>query len=123
MLKFQLAQKATARNFRTKTLVQPLHLNLYDAATHALHINKRHGQSLIRCGKETGQKQLIKFIFEILILWILSHVFYRGTFVEFRKGMLNICPVGRNCSQAERDQFGEYDKVSKQHIIIKVIMY
>jgi len=34
----------------------------------------------------------------------------RGTFVEFRKGMLNICPVGRNCSQAERDQFGEYDK-------------
>ncbi|XP_067938005.1 uncharacterized protein [Watersipora subatra] len=35
----------------------------------------------------------------------------RGTFIEFRKGMLNICPVGRNCSQAERDAFGEYDKV------------
>jgi len=23
-----------------------------------------------------------------------------------------VCPVGRSCSQAERDQFGEYDKVS-----------
>jgi hypothetical protein len=23
----------------------------------------------------------------------------RGTFIEFRNGMLNICPIGRNCSQ------------------------
>ncbi|KAJ8318601.1 hypothetical protein KUTeg_003692 [Tegillarca granosa] len=29
----------------------------------------------------------------------------RGTFVEFRSSMINICPVGRSCSQAERDQF------------------
>jgi len=33
----------------------------------------------------------------------------RGTFVEFRKGMLNLCPVGRSCSQAERDEFYAYD--------------
>ena len=33
----------------------------------------------------------------------------RGTFLEFRTGMLNVCPVGRNCSQAERDAFGKYD--------------
>ena len=36
---------------------------------------------------------------------------YRGTFVEFRSGMLNICPVGRSCSQAVRDEFSAYDKV------------
>ncbi len=35
----------------------------------------------------------------------------RGTFVEFRKGMLNISPIGRSCSQAERDAFFAYDKV------------
>lgn len=35
----------------------------------------------------------------------------RGTFVEFRNGMLNICPVGRSCSQEERIQFFEYDKI------------
>lgn len=34
----------------------------------------------------------------------------RGTFVEFRKGMLNLCPVGRSCSQAERDEFDLYDQ-------------
>lgn len=33
----------------------------------------------------------------------------RGTFIEFRNGMLNISPVGRNCSQEERDAFEKYD--------------
>ena len=34
----------------------------------------------------------------------------RGTFIEFRNGMLNVSPVGRNCSQEERDAFEQYDK-------------
>lgn len=34
----------------------------------------------------------------------------RGTFIEFRSGMLNISPIGRNCSQTERDDFELYDK-------------
>mmetsp|Transcript_19058 Transcript_19058/g.32642 ORF Transcript_19058/g.32642 Transcript_19058/m.32642 type:complete len:245 (+) Transcript_19058:167-901(+) len=33
----------------------------------------------------------------------------RGTFVEFRNGMLNVSPIGRNCSQEERDEFEKYD--------------
>ncbi|WP_411015755.1 HAD-IIB family hydrolase, partial [Salmonella sp. s36468] len=37
----------------------------------------------------------------------------RGTFIEFRTGMLNISPVGRNCSQEERDAFEQYDNVHK----------
>ncbi|KAG6493609.1 hypothetical protein ZIOFF_048601 [Zingiber officinale] len=28
-----------------------------------------------------------------------------GTFIEFRNGMLNVSPIGRNCSQEERDEF------------------
>ena len=34
----------------------------------------------------------------------------RGTFIEFRNGMMNVSPVGRNCSQEERDAFEQYDK-------------
>lgn len=37
----------------------------------------------------------------------------RGNFVEFRSSMINICPVGRSCSQAERDQFSAYDMEKK----------
>ena len=34
----------------------------------------------------------------------------RGTFIEFRSGMINVCPVGRSCTQAEREEFNKYDK-------------
>ncbi len=37
----------------------------------------------------------------------------RGTFVEFRKGMINVSPIGRNCSQSERKKFLEWDNVHK----------
>jgi phosphomannomutase len=33
----------------------------------------------------------------------------RGTFIEYRTGMLNISPIGRNCSREERDEFEQYD--------------
>lgn len=33
-----------------------------------------------------------------------------GTFIEFRNGMLNISPIGRNCSRDERNAFEEFDK-------------
>lgn len=35
----------------------------------------------------------------------------RGTFIEFRNGMLNISPIGRNCTKEERMEFSEIDKV------------
>ena len=35
----------------------------------------------------------------------------RGTFIEFRNGLINVCPVGRNCTQEERMEFFDYDKV------------
>ncbi|CAL1276298.1 unnamed protein product, partial [Larinioides sclopetarius] len=37
----------------------------------------------------------------------------RGNFVEFRSGLINICPVGRSCSQKEREEFAAYDEVHK----------
>jgi phosphomannomutase len=44
---------------------------------------------------------------------MLTLVSARGTFVEFRNGMINVSPVGRNCSQQEREDFNEYDNVHK----------
>ena len=35
----------------------------------------------------------------------------RGTFIEFRNGMINVSPIGRNASIQERDDFQAYDKV------------
>ena len=37
----------------------------------------------------------------------------RGTFIEFRNGMLNISPIGRNCSRPERNEFEAFDKGAK----------
>ncbi|KAJ5911278.1 Phosphomannomutase [Penicillium subrubescens] len=35
----------------------------------------------------------------------------RGTFIEFRNGMINVSPVGRNASVEERNEFEAYDKI------------
>jgi len=34
----------------------------------------------------------------------------RGTFVEFRTGLINLCPVGRSCSLEERQEFAKHDE-------------
>ena len=33
----------------------------------------------------------------------------RGTFIEFRKGMVNVSPIGRNASTEERNAYEKYD--------------
>lgn len=35
----------------------------------------------------------------------------RGNFIELRNGMINISPIGRSCSQLEREQFYEWDNI------------
>lgn len=43
----------------------------------------------------------------------------RGTFVEFRTGMINVSPIGRNCSGDERNAYEKFDK--EHHIREKMI--
>merc|ERR1711916_14083 len=33
----------------------------------------------------------------------------RGTSIELRTGLINVSPIGRNCSQAERMEYEKYD--------------
>ncbi|KAM0942083.1 putative phosphomannomutase [Dioscorea sansibarensis] len=59
-----------------------------------------------------GEEKLKEFInFTLHFIADLDIPIKRGTFIEFRSGMLNVSPIGRNCSQEERDDFEKYDKV------------
>ncbi|GAY42138.1 hypothetical protein CUMW_064520 [Citrus unshiu] len=59
-----------------------------------------------------GGEKLKEFInFTLHYIADLDIPIKRGTFIEFRSGMLNISPIGRNCSQEERDEFERYDKI------------
>ncbi|WVQ93623.1 hypothetical protein IAU59_000699 [Kwoniella sp. CBS 9459] len=61
--------------------------------------------------KHVGEEQYKK-----LVNWILRYLsevdipVKRGTFVEFRNGMVNVSPIGRNASLPERLAFEQYDK-------------
>jgi phosphomannomutase len=56
---------------------------------------------------EEKYKRLVKFILRYISELDLPVM--RGTFVEFRNGMINVSPVGRNASQAERLAFTAFD--------------
>ncbi|KMZ62827.1 Phosphomannomutase [Zostera marina] len=59
-----------------------------------------------------GDDKLKEFInFTLHYIADLDIPIKRGTFIEFRSGMINVSPIGRNCSQEERDDFEKYDKV------------
>ena len=57
-----------------------------------------------------GNEKLNKFInFVLKYISRLEIPIKRGTFIEFRNGMINISPIGRNCSQIERNDFEKFD--------------
>ncbi len=64
--------------------------------------------------KHLGEENVKKFInFCLHYIADLDLPKKRGTFIEFRNGLINVCPIGRNCSQEERIEFFEYDKEHK----------
>ncbi|URE41958.1 phosphomannomutase [Musa troglodytarum] len=58
-----------------------------------------------------GEDKLKEFInFTLHYIAGLDISIKRGTFIELRSGMLNVSPIGQNCSQEEHDEFEKYDK-------------
>ena len=55
-----------------------------------------------------GDKKVRLDCISHFFLFVFSHR-QRGTFIEFRSGMLNISPIGRNCSRAERNDYEKFD--------------
>lgn len=59
-----------------------------------------------------GEATVQRFINYVLTyLGNLELPIKRGKFLEFRNGMMNICPMGRQCAFAERQIFADYDRV------------
>lgn len=64
--------------------------------------------------KFLGEKKLQKLInYCLRYMSDLELPLKRGTFIEFRTGLINICPVGRSCSTEERMAFAEFDSKHK----------
>ena len=60
-----------------------------------------------------GEERLKKLInFCLHYIADLDIPIKRGTFVEYRNGMINVSPIGRNCSYEERNEFEEFDKAA-----------
>ncbi|CAL5331104.1 unnamed protein product [Camellia sinensis] len=57
------------------------------------------GLTLLRYQSSLGTQSLRSYLGE-----------EKRTFTEFRSGMLNVSPIGRNCSQEEWDEYEKYDK-------------
>ncbi|GAB1299636.1 Phosphomannomutase 1 [Apodemus speciosus] len=76
-------------------------------------VQYKHGRLL---SKQTIQNHLGEELLQDLINFCLSYMALlrlpkkRGTFIEFRNGMLNISPIGRSCTLEERIEFSELDK-------------
>ncbi|KAI8587809.1 eukaryotic phosphomannomutase [Geranomyces variabilis] len=68
-------------------------------------------QSFIGWIGEEKYKQLSSFILHYIADLDLPQK--RGTFIEFRNGMINVSPIGRNCSHPERDAYEKFDKQHK----------
>lgn len=64
--------------------------------------------SFIRWLGEAQYKELVSFCLHYVA--DLDIPVKRGTFVEFRNGMVNVSPIGRNASVQERNDYEKYDK-------------
>jgi phosphomannomutase len=82
-----------------------------------------NGLIAYRLGVPLASHSFIKWLgedkYKKLVSWILHYIadldvpVKRGTFVEFRNGMINVSPVGRNASLEEREDFNKFDEKAK----------
>ncbi|CDZ96657.1 phosphomannomutase pmm1 [Phaffia rhodozyma] len=80
-----------------------------------------NGLTAYKLGQPLASQSFIKFLgedkYKPLVNFILHYIadmdipIKRGTFVEFRNGMINVSPIGRNASIQERHEFEAYDKI------------
>ncbi|KAF8573752.1 putative phosphomannomutase [Ramaria rubella] len=79
-----------------------------------------NGLTAYKLGKELQSQSFIEHLgedrYKTLVNFVLHYIadmdipIKRGTFVEYRNGMVNVSPLGRNASVQERNEFEAYDK-------------
>ncbi len=61
-----------------------------------------------------GEDRLKTFLkFCLRFIADLNIPLQRGTFIEYRTGLINVSPIGRNCSTEERKAFAIYNKEAR----------
>ncbi|EIW58767.1 eukaryotic phosphomannomutase [Trametes versicolor FP-101664 SS1] len=80
-----------------------------------------NGLTAFKLGKPLPSEAFIKYVgeerYKVLVNFILHYLadidipIKRGTFIEFRNGMINVTPIGRNATIQERLDFQAYDKI------------
>lgn len=78
-----------------------------------------NGLTAYRLGQQLESQSFIGWIgeerYKALVNYILHYIadldvpIKRGTFIEFRNGMINVSPIGRNASIEERNEYEAYD--------------
>jgi len=86
------------------------------------YVFSENGLVAFHNGEKIGETSMIERIGEEKYQDLTNEIFglmanirlpvKRGTFIEFRKGMINVSPIGRACSQTERDAFEQHDKTA-----------
>jgi phosphomannomutase len=66
-----------------------------------------HQQSLLKKIGEENYKRLVNQTLKVLADTDIP--VKRGTFIELRTGMVNVCPIGRSCNLSERIDFYNFD--------------
>lgn len=94
-----------------------------DLMEHFDYVFSQNGLDAYKDGKLIGQESFRDFLGEEKLKKLINFILHqiadidipikRGTFVEYRTGMLNVSPIGRNCARNERDDFEKYDKEHK----------
>lgn len=103
-----------------------------EAAAHFDYVFCENGLMYFRNGQLVSSQSILNHLGEQVLQKVINFALNymsklelpakRGNFVEFRTSMVNFCPVGRSCSQAEREQFVQYDTVHKvRETFIKVL--
>mmetsp|Transcript_38426 Transcript_38426/g.69287 ORF Transcript_38426/g.69287 Transcript_38426/m.69287 type:complete len:290 (+) Transcript_38426:35-904(+) len=90
-----------------------------DVVTEYDYSFSENGLIAFKDGEEIGRTAISDHLGEDnlkrVINWVLRYFadldvpIKRGTFIEFRTGMLNVSPIGRDCSREERNAFEEFD--------------
>jgi phosphomannomutase len=91
-----------------------------DGALHLFDFGfSENGAVAHRRGQKIGESSLLAYLgegrYQRLVNWTLSYLSAidlpckRGNFVELRRAMVNVSPIGRSCSYDERLQFVAFD--------------
>ncbi|XP_006462069.1 hypothetical protein AGABI2DRAFT_193377 [Agaricus bisporus var. bisporus H97] len=101
-------------------IIEQLETNGFNVINDLDYAFAENGLSAYKLGQLLPSESFINFVgeekYKVLVNFILHYLadmdipIKRGTFIEFRRGMINVSPIGRNATIKERIEFEKLDK-------------